>query len=144
MLHQKAASATAQAILVCRLRHKQLRRGDSSTAAEIELENVSPQVIEIETDRHPLQYLNLVVTDERGNVLSEGYYGDTFSPRGSTATLQLAPGAKYQHVVSLLATVPHGKQSPGTYTVQAIYEYNGLGAVSEPLVVELQGDRSPR
>jgi hypothetical protein len=140
MLHQKTESATAQAILVCRLHPKQLRRGDSPTAGEIELENTSPVAIEIETDRHPLQVLNLVVTDASGNVLSEGHYGDVFSPRGRVDTLRLAPGAKYRHIVSLLATLPQAKRLPGTYTVLAMYDYNGFRAVSAPLVVEFQGE----
>ncbi len=140
MLAQKTEIPAAQAILVCRLRHQQLLRGDSPTAGEIELENSSPSVLAIETDMHPLQYLNLVVTDASGGVLSEGHYGDIFSPRGRTDTLQLAPGAKYNHLVSLLGTLPQAKRVPGTYSVQAVYEYNGLRAVSEPLTVELPGE----
>jgi hypothetical protein len=127
-------------MLVCRLRHKQLLRGNSATAGEIELENSSPDVLQIETDRHPLQYLNLVVTDASGNVLSEGHYGDIFSPRGKIDTLRLAPGAKYHHLVSLLETVPPEKRIPGTYAVQAVYAYSGLRVVSEPLAVELSGE----
>jgi hypothetical protein len=130
----------AQAILVCRLRHKQLLRGSSATAGEIELENSSPDVLEIETDRHPLQHLNLVVTDASRNLLSEGHYGDIFSPRGKVDTLRLAPGAKYQHPISLLETVPQEKRVSGTYLVRAVYAYNGLRVVSEPLAVELPGD----
>jgi hypothetical protein len=103
----------------------------------VELENASPNVLEIETDMHPLQYLNIVVMDARGTVLSEGHYGDIFSPRGRIETLRLAPGASYHHVVSLLGTLPQDRQLPGTYTVRAVYEYNGLRAVSEPLQVEL-------
>jgi hypothetical protein len=127
-------------MLRCRLRHKQLLRGSAPTAGEIELENSSPDVLEIATDMHPLQYLHLVVTDARGTVLSEGHYGDIFSPRGRVETLRLMPGAKFHHPVSLLATIPQEKRVPGTYTVQAVYEYNGLKAVSEPLVVALPAD----
>jgi hypothetical protein len=140
VLNQKAESPAAQAILVCRLRHKQLLRGSSATAGEIELENSSPDVLEIETDRHPLQYLNLVVTDASGSVLSAGHYGDIFSPRGRIDTLRLAPGAKYQHPVSLLETLPQEKRVPGTYAVHAVYAYNGLRSVSESLAVELPGE----
>jgi hypothetical protein len=142
VLDQKTESPAVQATLVCRLRHKQLLRGSSPTAGEIELENSSPDVLEIQTDRHPLQYLNLVVTDAGGSVLSEGHYGDIFSPRGTIATLRLAPGAKYHHLVSLLETVPPEKRVPGTYAVQAVYAYNGLRVVSEPLAVELPGEGS--
>src|SRR5436189_4057329 len=130
MLDQKTETPAARSILVCRLRHKQLRRGDSPTAGEIELENSSPSVLVTETDMHPLQYLNLVVTDTNGSVLSEGHYGDIFSPRGRIDTLRLAPGAKYHHIVSLLDSIPQEKRLPGRYSVQAVYEYNGLRAVS--------------
>jgi hypothetical protein len=106
-------------------------------AGEIELENTSSSVIEIENDMHPLQYLNLVVTDAQGTVLSEGHYGDNFSPRGRIDTLRLAPGEKYSHNVGLLSTLAPEKQLPGTYTVRAVYEYNGLTAVSAPLQVQL-------
>jgi hypothetical protein len=142
MLDQKTEIPAAQAILVCRLRRKQLQRGDSPTAGEIELENSSSSVLVIETDMHPLQYLNLVVTDAGGSVLSEGHYGDIFSPRGRKDALRLAPGAKYNHLVSLLGTLPQEKRFPGAYSVQAVYEYDGLRAVSQPLTVELPGEGS--
>jgi hypothetical protein len=142
MPDQQTKTPIAQAVLVCRLQRKQLRRGNSPTAGEIELENASPTVLAIETEMHPLQYLNLVVTDASGTVLSEGHYGDIFSPRGRIETLRLAPGTKYHHNVSLLGTVPPEKRSPGTYTVQAVYEYQGLRAVSEPLTVEVPREGS--
>jgi hypothetical protein len=140
MSDQKTAIPANQTILTCRLRHKQLLRGGSPAAGEIELQNSSPGFLAIETDRHPLQYLHLVVTDARGDVLSEGHYGDLFSPRGKMETLRLAPGAKYQHLVSLLGALPPEKRLPGTYSVQAVYEYKGMKAVSEPLTVELPGN----
>ncbi len=112
-----------QATLVCRLRHNQLLRGSSQTAGEIELENASPRVLAIQSEMHPLQYLDLVVTDTCGTVPSQGHDGAAFSPREEIDTLRLAPGMKYRHVVSLLATVPLERRLPGTYTVQAVYEY---------------------
>lgn len=140
MLGQKVEVPKGQGILVCRLRHKHLQRGKASMAGEIELENSSPHVLEIKTEMHPLQYLNLVVKDARGRIHSEGHYGDIFSPRGKIDTLRLAPGAKYQHIVSLLGTLPEKKRLPGKYSVQAVYDYNGLRAVSEPLAVEVPGE----
>ncbi len=133
----KTGTPATQTILVCRLRQKQLRRGNSLKAGEIELENSSLNGIEIETDMHPLQHLNLVVTDARGTVLSEGHYGDMFSPRGRIDTFCLTPGEKYTHNVFLFENVPEEKQVAGTYTIRAVYEYKGLKAISEPLLVEL-------
>jgi hypothetical protein len=103
----------------------------------VELENVSADVIAIEVWMHPLQYLNLVITDSEGNVVPASPYGNIFSPREKPYTLRLAPGEKYVHNVSLLGNVPEEKQLPGTYTVYAVYEYNGLRTVSEPVRVHL-------
>jgi hypothetical protein len=85
----------------------------------------------------PLQHLNLVVKDEAGNVVSEGHYGDRFSPVAEPYTFSLAPGQKYTHNVALLGTVPERKRLPGRYTVQAVYQARGLTAVSAPLALEL-------
>ena len=63
-----------QAVLACRLRHARLGRSLSPTAGEVELENTSASAIEIEADMHPLQYLELVVTDSAGTVISEEPY----------------------------------------------------------------------
>ncbi len=86
---------------------------------------------------HPLQYLNLVITDARGDLLPAAPYGNIFSPREIPAIFRLAPGETYTHNVSLLGTIPEEKQLPGTYTVCAVYEYNGVKAISEPLSVQL-------
>jgi hypothetical protein len=103
----------------------------------VEIENVSPDVIEIEVTMHPLQYLNLVIRDGTGNPVFAAPYGHIFSPREVPYVLRLMPGEKYTHNVSLLGTVPEEKQLSGTYTVQAVYEYNGLRAVSESLQMQL-------
>jgi hypothetical protein len=143
MPDQLTKDPVAQAVLVCRLRHRQSSRGYSPTAGEIEIENRSADAIEIENDRHPLQYLDIVVADGNGVVVNtQWHYGDIFSPRGNVCTLRLGPGEKYTHVVSLMGTIPAEERVPGTYTVHAVYEYNGLKAVSEPLRVELPAKAS--
>ena len=127
----------AQSKLSCRLRPRQLRRGHSPTAGEVELENTSRDVLEIEVHSSPLQYLNLVVTDAAGKALPTSAYGDFFSPLSKPYVLRLGPGEKFTGPVSLLGNVPREKRLPGTYTVRAVYEYNGLSAVSDPLEVRL-------
>jgi hypothetical protein len=112
-------------------------------AGEIELTNISADVIEIQVRTSPLQYLNLVVLDAGGGVVSEGLYGDFFSPLAEPYTLRLQPGEKYTGPVHLLGNVPEGKRLPGVYTVQAVYEYKGLQVVSEPLQVELPAACGP-
>jgi hypothetical protein len=66
----------------CRIRRKQGRDNcpSSSDSGEVELENVSSVPVEIELEMSPFQHLNLVVTDSQGEVVSEGHYGNRFSP----------------------------------------------------------------
>jgi hypothetical protein len=126
-------------VLVCRLRKKTTgRAAHIPTAGEVELENVSAAPVVIEVYTSALQYLDLVVTDAEGCVVSVSFYGDLFSPLDKPYTLRLEPGQKYTSPVGLLGNVPEAKQRPGEYTVQAVYEYNGIRAASEPLRLELK------
>jgi len=132
-----AAPTEARTAIACRLRHRVGRRGSSPTAGEVEIENISPAVIEIEVGMHPLQYLDLVIKNATGKIVPGAPYGHLFSPRDVPYILRLAPGEKYTHNVSLLGTVAESDQLPGVYSVQAVYEYNGMKAISAPLTVEL-------
>jgi len=134
---QTYAPKETEAAIVCRLRHRVGRRGASATAGEVEIENVSHEVIEIEVTMHPLQYLNLVITDAAGNLVPASPYGNIFSPREIPSILRLAPGERYTHNVSLLGNIPEEKKLTGSYTIRATYEYNALRAVSEPLSVQV-------
>jgi hypothetical protein len=103
----------------------------------VEIENVSSNVIVIEVTMHPLQYLNVVIANAAGDLIPAAPYGHIFSPRETPSLFRLAPGEKYTHNVCLLGTIPAEQQLPGTYTVHAVYEYNGLRAVSEPMQVQV-------
>jgi hypothetical protein len=131
------APTDARTAIVCRLRRPVGRRESSPTAGEVEIENVSPDAIEIQVAMHPLQYLDLLIRDAAGAFVPAAPYGHLFSPRETPYVLRLAPGEKYTHNVSLLGTVPEAEQLPGTYSVQAVYEYNGMKAISASLTVEL-------
>ena len=127
--------------LACRLHVKPAqegRRPPPRGCGEVELENTSAKPIEIELQMSPLQYLNLIVRDAAGDVVSEGHYGNRFCPLAEKYTLRLEPGQKYTHNVSLLGTVPEARQVPGRYSVQAVYQASGLTAVSAPLEIELR------
>ena len=127
--------------LTCRLRKKTTgRAAGSPTAGEVELENTSGEVLEIVSHFSPFQYLDIVVRDASGRVLSEGHYGDIFSPMENAYVWRLQPGEKLLHPVSLTAAVPQEKIAPGEYTVQAVYEHNGLRAVSEPFRFQIAGE----
>jgi hypothetical protein len=132
-----AVSTETGAVLACRLRLRVGRHGSSPSAGEVEIENVSPDVIEIEVTIHPLQYLEVVISDAAGDLVPAAPYGHLFSPREAPYLLRLAPGEKYTHPVSLLGTVLQEKLLPGPYTVRAVYEYDGLKAVSDPLAVDV-------
>ncbi len=123
--------------LACRLRHRQLRRGFDSTAGEIELQNVSEEPIEIDVKQSLLQYLDIIVADATGRVISDGFYGDIFSPMERPYRFRLEPGQQYVGPVNFVGNVPNEKRLPGKYTVQAVYQYEGLKAVSEPFLFEL-------
>jgi hypothetical protein len=104
---------------------------------EVELENQSPIPFEISYRMTALQYLNLVVTNAGGSVVSEGHFGDRFAPTLEPQLLRLGPGEKFTANVHLLATVRCDPIPPGTYFVQAMYEYNGLRAVSDRVHVKM-------
>ncbi len=131
------APAITPSALVCRLRHRTSGRAVSPTSGEVELENTSGEVFEIEGDLGPLQHLNLLVTDSAGNLLSAWHYANLFSPIARGYTVHLAPGGKYTHNVSLLGNVPEERRLPGCYTVRAVYQYRDLKAVSDPVEVRL-------
>ncbi|HKI35650.1 MAG TPA: hypothetical protein VKA46_27590 [Gemmataceae bacterium] len=118
--------------IVCRLRKKaQGRAAASPLAGEVELENVSGDVLEIEVQTSPLQYLDLLVSNAAGELLSGWRYGECFSPVELSYTFCLGPREKYTAPVSLLGNVPQAKRLPGTYLIQAVYEYKGARGVSE-------------
>jgi hypothetical protein len=127
----------SQAGLVCRLRPKAATgvRGPLRGVGELELENVSASPVEIAYQMSPLQFLDLIVTGPSGAVVSERHFADHLSPTAEERVLRLGPGEKYRGDVPLLVTVPREKRSPGVYRVQAVYEYQRIRALSDPVEV---------
>lgn len=124
--------------LVCRIRHRlRPKRGYSPIAGEVELKNTSSESLEIVTQMSPLQYLNLIVTDATGNIVSGSHYGNIFSPAARPFTVRIEPGESFVGPISFMGNVPRAKQLPGRYMVQAVFEYEKLRAISEPYFVEL-------
>ncbi len=131
--------------LVCRLRKKMHgRAAPLPTAGEVELENISGETLEIEVQTSPLQYLNLVVTNGEGKVVSEWHYGHGFSPLAEPFVFRLQSGEKHSFPVSLLGNVPPQKQQAGQYLVQAVFETKGFKAESEPLPIHLRPQSDER
>jgi hypothetical protein len=123
--------------LNCRLGSRATGRPASPTAGEVELENVSAGPVVIPASLHPLQHLDLEVTNAAGDHVSAGCYGDQFSPGEAPAELRLQPGETFVAPVFLLATVPPDRRRPGTYTVRAVFDGPGLRAVSDPLTLTI-------
>jgi hypothetical protein len=136
------AESSCQPPLTCRLRPKELigRQGPIPNMGEVELENRSAAPVEIEYTLTPLQFFRLEVIGPDGNIVSEGYFSDRFSPTLEPAVLRLMPGGKFTSKVSLLATVPREKRRPGSYTVRASYCFQGVPIAAEPLIVELTAE----
>jgi hypothetical protein len=132
----------ARSGLACRLHPRQPLRELSPIAGEVEVENTGHTAVEVEVRTSPLQYLNLIVADADGNVVSDAFYGDQFSPLTEPYAFRLEPGEKFTGPVSFLGNVPEKLWRPGEYTVRAVYEYNGMTAVSEPLRVRLAAQQS--
>jgi hypothetical protein len=131
--------APVQSALACRLRPKEVigEQGPWENMGELELENLSASVIGISYQMSPLQYLELTVTGPSGEVVSEGHFGDRFSPARGEKVLRLQPGEKFTSIVSLLATLRDEKPAPGRYLVHAVYEYGDLRAAADPVEVTL-------
>src|SRR5262249_18346428 len=131
---QPAASSQP---LACRLRRKEVkgRQGPEPNMGEVELENLSAVPLEIAYWMTAFQYLHLIVTGPDGKLLSEGHFGDRFAPTREPTLLRLEPGEKFTANVHLFATVPQTPVPPGTYTIRAVYEYNGIRAISDPVEV---------
>src|SRR5947209_6162110 len=83
--------------LACRLRPKEMvgNRGPLKHMGELQLENVTAEPVEISFQMSPLQYLELVVNGPSGSVVSEGHFGDRFSPMRDERVLRLEPGEKF-------------------------------------------------
>jgi hypothetical protein len=126
--------------LACFLRPKEHlgRNGPVPFSAEVELKNLSDTPLDIEYQMAVLQYLNLIVRDSQGCIVSEGHFGDRFSPFAENQVLRLGPGESYKHRVHFFATTPKAHRTPGTYSVQAVYEYNGFRAESDTVSVTVE------
>jgi hypothetical protein len=103
----------------------------------VEITNLTPEVMRIPWNHHPLQYLDVQVFNEAGNEVGEYRYGELFNPIGVTEVLHLQPGETYTHTVHLLHVVPKSKWLNGTYTIKACYRFGEQVACAEPIQIEV-------
>ena len=101
---------------------------------KLELANYATRALHIAFDPNPLEYLRLTITDPYGTVTDEGY--DEFTLSG-TRHLRLSPGERFSLTVNLLNTIPVGEITVGAYTVEAVYDYDGVRSRADPVRVEV-------
>lgn len=108
----------------------------SPTGGVCELRNVSQVPFELEWWTDPFQYLDLCVTNDRGEIVSEAYYGQ-FAPSRTRRVLVLGPCETYRRNVFFFRYVSPSKLRPGRYFVEAIYSYRSITARSARLEIVL-------
>jgi hypothetical protein len=121
--------------LLCRLRNNPSHL--SRFAGEVELENVSGELLQVMIQASEFEHLNLLISDSKGTLVSAFHYGELFSPFSLGHVWELLPGQKFVGSVSLMGNVPPERRLPGRYTIQAVYEFDSLYAASDPLDFEL-------
>ncbi|MBN9120321.1 MAG: TIGR02996 domain-containing protein [Planctomycetes bacterium] len=115
-----------------------LRKGSGSDprTGKLELANYATRALLITIDANDLQYLRLIVTDPLGAV-TDAWYGRFPVHAGGARTRQIDAANKLTLTVNLLNTVPVAEVTVGTYTVEAVYDYDGVQSRADPVRVEL-------
>src|ERR1051325_2556608 len=105
--------------------------------AEVQLENVSDEPIEMAYQLDPLQHFIFIVTAENGEVIAETEFRDCFSPREKPALLRIEPHGRFRTEVQLLSVFPHDRRFPGHYSIVAVFAYGKIRVSSQPVQVSL-------
>ena len=106
--------------------------------AQIALKNEGSNRVEIEWYSDPLQYLNITFRRADGSDIPSIPYGLLFAPYApAPQVLRLLPGEIYQRTVNLLAVVKEGEVSAGRYSLRAIYNYDGITAISDTVEISI-------
>lgn len=126
--------------LTCELRR---RRDRSPTSGELLLTNTSTRPVTIPYHTHLYEYLDLLILNSNGQVVSQYVYGAAFPPgaaSGPERKLVLSPGETSCRPVHLFGNMLTEALVPDTYTVQAIFTFPDCELRSEPLTVEYPGE----
>lgn len=105
---------------------------------KVELAVYATRALLIAHNSDLLQYLRLKITDPLGGV-SEGPYGE-FPVLPSVVLSRILPGPLTSITVNLLNPIPVHEIMMGAYTVEAVYDYDGVQSRAEPLRVEVTDD----
>ena len=110
--------------------------GRSPLDGKLELANYGTRAVLVAFDGNLLQHLRFIVTDPYGGVTDERY--DTFPTlAGGVRQHRFNPGERLSVSVNLLNTIEADQITIGTYTIEAVYDYDGVQSRAEPVRVEL-------
>ncbi len=107
---------------------------------EVAIKNTGKHDIVITYNANPWEFLDLDVTNPAGKKISDGKYGGRFSPLSPKAQQQivLKPGETYRGAVEVFGnSKENDRTTPGAYKVTAVFEYNKLRAIADPVVINI-------
>jgi uncharacterized protein (TIGR02996 family) len=116
--------------------------GDPRTG-KLELANYATRALIVAIDSHDLQYLRLAVTDPLGAVTNKRY-GEFPLLAGGVRHRRIEAANKLSLTVNLLNTIAVEEIMVGTYTIEAVYDYDGVQSRAEAVRVELTDDDRKR
>ena len=82
--------------------------------------------------------MDLIIRNSSGKNVSSFYYGNLFSPLGKPCELSLKPKEKYNHPVSLFATVNIEDKQLDQYIIQAVFRYEDIDYKSNTVNLHLK------
>ena len=108
----------------------------------VEFANRAPRGRRLSFVSESVAGLDLVVRDASGRVVSEDpywFYDSPVTPVPQTQVIH--PGAAYLHPVRLLRSV--ARRAPGPYTVEAVYDLDGVLTRSNRITIQTLPEPSP-
>lgn len=118
--------------------------------ADVELVNETDEPIVLELagrGQFLFRFLNLLHRDPTGELVPSRYYGHAFTNSFRHTLYPIGPGERFRGTVALMANVERPPEcafpedwglAAGTYTGQAVFEYGGWVAASEPVPYEFR------
>lgn len=126
-------------ILTCDLKVESVRRAAAKDVLlTTTVTNRTTQPIDIVWTLNPMEYLDLVVTDQNGKRVETTPYGFRFSPVAFDQHFLLHPNVPHSHPIYLWTVFPDYKLPPGTYRVRAVFRYHLLRCHSEEVTVTVK------
>jgi uncharacterized protein (TIGR02996 family) len=110
--------------------------GRSPLDGRLELANFGTRAVIVAFDAHILQYLRFTITDPYGGVSDEWY--ETYpTSAGGVRHHRFTGGERLSVSVNLLNTIEADQITIGAYTIEAVYDYDGVQSRADPVRVEL-------